>query len=428
MGSRLKAQGSRQLPPASSLEPRAALGILAGVLCVALSGCARWPRQWGALPCQIAAKPTVARESIGWHLVRETLATPLEHLFNVVRLGRRLTGVPARALNLKEGHVADSAFFTNRDLSDFSPADVRWGPTPSGDVPQPPFAITKPKTEGKTPGFFVKDTRGVGYLFKLDPVDSPELLSGAEVVTSKLLYALGYHVPSYEIAAVRPDELRIPEGKVANLDALIQPRLRQGTVRVSASRLLDGDILGPARFRRFRDCAEVRALKVVSAWVNNIDTKDHNTLLVWDGTNTTGYVIDFGTSLGADAGVGGPKSPCAGWTNIVDLSVLSTELLTLGMYRPPCETHVQAFSPAVGLFSFRVDPRRWKPYAPNPAFEEMNDEDARWMAVRIARLSRAHLEAAVAAGQYSNPADAARVLEVLEARRQTIIRHYGEED
>jgi hypothetical protein len=199
-------------------------------------------------------------------------------------------------------------------------------------------------------------------------------------------------------------------------------------VRVSASRLLDGEIVGPARFRRFRDCAEARALKVVSAWVNNIDTKDHNTLLVWDGAKTTGYVIDFGTSLGADAGIGGPKSPCAGWTNIVDLSVLSTELLTLGMYRPPCEMHAQAFSPAVGLFSFRLDPRRWKPYAPNPAFEQMNDEDGRWIAGRIGRLSRAHLEAAVSAGQYSNPADAARILEVLEARRRSIIEQYGEDE
>ncbi|HBH97507.1 MAG TPA: hypothetical protein DDX89_06970 [Candidatus Omnitrophica bacterium] len=413
--------------------------LIAACLLVASSGCARWPRQWGAAPCRIAVKPAVDRESIGGHLIRETLFTPIEHTVNVVRLGRRLAGVPARAVNLKDGQVADSAFFTNRDLGHLTAAAVRWGPTPPGDLPQPPCVITKAKTEGKTPGFFVKDARGIGYLFKLDPVDSPELLSGAEVTTSKLLYVLGYHVPSYEIAEVRPEELQVAEGTMqkdvrgrrqtfdrADLDALIQPRLRQGVVRVSASRLLEGDIVGPARFRRFRDCAEVRALKVVSAWVNNIDTKDHNTLLVWDGSKTTGYVIDFGTSLGADAGIGGPKSPCAGWTNIVDLSVLSTELLTLGMYRPPCETQAQAFSPAVGLFSFRLDPRRWKPYVPNPAFEEMNDDDARWIARRIAQLTRAHLEAAVSAGRYSNPADASRILEVLEARRRAILEQYEE--
>ncbi len=406
-------------------------------LAFSTGGCATWPRQWGSQPCAIAAKPNLARQSIGWHYVSAVLFTPLEHTFNVVRLGRRLVGVPPRALNLDNGEVANSAFFTNRDLNRFSPAQIRWGPTTPDDAPQPPLTITKPKTEGQTPGFFVKDARGVGYLLKFDPIDSPELLSGAEVVTSKLLYALGYHVPSYEIADLRPKDFMIPEGTTQKdrrgrrrafahdeLSRLLTPRLRDGTVRVSASRLLDGEILGPARFRRFRDCAEVRALKVVSAWVNNIDTKDHNTLLVWDGAATTGYLIDFGTSLGADAGVGSSKSPCAGWTNVIDLQVLSTELLTLGMYRPPCEAQARAVSPAVGLFSIRVDPRRWKPYMPNPAFEEMNDDDARWIVKHMAQLSRAQLGAAVSAGQYSNPEDAARIIEILEARRKTIMAQY----
>ncbi|MBI4353951.1 MAG: hypothetical protein HY595_01820 [Candidatus Omnitrophica bacterium] len=393
--------------------------LLTWFLVFSTAGCATWPQRWGSQPCAIAIKPNPSKPSIGWHYVSTALLTPLEHAFNLGRLGRRLIGLPARAVNLRDGQVADSAFFTNRDLNRLSPAHVRWGPTPSGEMPRPPFTITKPKTEGRTPGCFVKDSRGVGYLFKFDPIESPELLSGAEVVTSKLLYALGYHVPSYEIASVRPEDF-----KQDDLKDILAPRLRKGKVRVSASRLLEGDIVGPARFRRFRDCAEVRALKIVSAWVNNIDTKDHNTLMVWDGTKTTAYVIDFGTSLGADAGLAGPKSPCAGWTNVVDLSVLSSELLTLGIYRPPCDRQAQAFSPAVGLFSFHVDPRRWKPYMPNPAFEEMNDDDARWIVRRMSRLSRAQLGAAVSAGQYSNPSDAARIIEVLEARRKTIMERY----
>ena len=301
------------------------------------------------------------------------------------------------------------------------------------DIARPPFVITKMKEEGKTPGFFVTDTRGMRYLFKLDPLESPELLSGAETVSSKLLYTLGYHVPSYEVVFVRPEALRIGEGltstdvrgkpypvEQADLDAMMEGRIRDGALRVVASKFLEGDILGPAKFKRFRDCTEIRALQVAYAWLNNIDAKDHNSLLVWNGTETTGYLIDFGTSLGADAGIGGPKDRCAGWKNIVDLRVASLRLLTLGLYQPSCDVPIQTVSPGVGFFSGKVDPDDWKPYAPNLAFEEINDDDARWIAHRLARISTAQVEAAVAAGQYSDPADARYLVETLEQRRQAI--------
>jgi hypothetical protein len=349
--------------------------------------------------------------------------------------------LPVRSLNLKDGQLTSSAFFTDRDPARLSPEDVARGPTRPGDVAQPPFAITKAKTEGKTPGFFVTDARGVRYLFKLDPIDAPELLSGAEVVTSKLLYALGYHVPSYEIVYVQPEELQVAPDLVSrearggvrpflesDVAAFLEGRVLEGRVRVAASRMLEGEVLGPASFKRFRDCTELRALKVAYAWVNNIDAKDHNSLLVWNGDRVVGYLIDFGTALGADAGLGGPKGPCAGWLNIVDLKEVSLKLLTLGMHHPPCDVEIRPASPSVGLFTAEVDPEGWKPYAPNLAFEEMNDTDAEWMARRMARLSRAQIEAAVAAGRYSNPADAAYLADMLERRREAIVRAYLEED
>lgn len=393
-------------------------------LCLS-SGCATWPRSWGTQPCCIHAKPRVPKVSVTWHLIDVTVEDAIERTFDLVRLGRRLIGHPTRSWNLRQGAVGDTAFFTNRDLAHLRPEEVRWGPTDPPRLPQPPLTVTKPKTEGKTPGLFVTDAAGARYLLKFDPVDAPELLSGAEVVTSKLLWALGYHVPSYEVVRLRPKELVVrPEFTEQDRDALVRDRLRDGTVRVSASRIVDGEILGPASFKKFRDCADVRALQVAYAWVNNIDAKDHNTLLVWDGTNTVGYVFDFGTSLGADAGLAGPQQPCAGWTNLVDLQVASLKLLTLGIYNPPCAVGERPFSPSVGFFSTRVDPRRWKPYAPNLAFDELTNDEARWMAGRIGRLSRAHLEAAVSAGQYRHAEDAARIVEVLLARRDAILAAY----
>lgn len=383
----------------------------------------------------------VIRQPIGWHLLDVTLVSPIKRTFNVIRLSRRALGIPVRALNAEHGEVADSAFFTNRDPATLSPEAVRLGPTRPDDFCQGPLTITKPKVEGKTPGFFVTDVRGARYLFKLDPVDAPELLSGAEVVTSKLLYALGYHVPSYEVALVKPEELRIGPGVMvtdahgqvhpfddAQLHTLLKGRVRDGMVRVSASKILDGEILGPARFKQFRDCADLRALKVAYAWVNNIDAKDHNSLLVWNGAETIGYLIDFGTSLGADAGYAGPKNPCEGWLNVVDLKEASLKVMTLGLHRPVCDPQTVPVSPSIGLFSPHVDPNHWKPYAPNLAFDEMNEEDARWMARRLARLSRAQIEAAVSAGRYSKSADAAYLVDTLEVRRHAIIREYADHE
>ncbi len=377
------------------------------------------------------------RQPIWWHLFDVTILEPIEQPFHLIRPGRKLLGVPVRALNLREGEVADSAFFTNRDPAHLSLQEMREGPTRPEDRAQPPVTVTKSKAEGKTAGFFVTDARGVRYLLKLDPVEAPELLSGAEVTTSKLLYALGYHVPSYEILTLRTEDLRLdPQATIrdlrgepepfteAALQALVGPRLQEGRLRVVASKILEGEILGPARFKRFRDCADVRALKLAYAWVNNIDAKDHNSLLVWDGAQTVGYLIDFGTSLGADAGLGAPKHRCEGWTYAVDLKEATLELLTLGGHQPRCDLESPTINPTVGFFSARVDPDRWKPYAPNLAFQEMNADDARWMARRLARLSRAQIAAAVEAGQYSRPEDAAYLLETLEQRRWAIIHQY----
>ncbi len=405
------------------------------------SGCASWPRRWSDRPCCIDTKPIVVRAPIWWHLFDVTVLEPFEQSLHLVRRGRKLMGVPIRSINLDDGRLVSSAFVTDRDPATLTPDNVRWGPTKPGDRATPPFVITKSKTEGKTAGFFVTDARGARYLFKLDPIEVPELLSGAEVVSSKLLFALGYHVPSYEIVFVRPGELGMSEGAVMKdrrgeahpfteemLRELLEPRVRDGTMRVAASKILDGEILGPASFKRFRDCTEMRALRVAYAWLNNIDAKDHNTLLIWDGQRTTGYLIDFGTSLGADAGLGAPKMPCEGWRYVVDMAEASLELLTLGLHRPACDPQMQTVNPRVGLLSTHVDPTRWKPYAPNLAFQEMDEEDAEWIVRRLARFSREQIAAAVSAGQYSRPEDAAYLTEVLDQRRLAIIGRYADEE
>lgn len=440
VGSEFGVRSSEQLLRTPRYQLRTTVALCA-ILLFEGAGCASWPRRLSERPCCIDSKPVLHHAPIWWHLFDVTVLEPVEQVFHLVRPMRKLAGVPVRAANLREGAVADSAFFTNRDPASLSPEAVRWGPTRPDDEPRPPFRVTKAKTEGKTAGFFVKDARGVAYLFKLDPVDAPELLSGAETVTSKLLYALGYHVPSYEVLMVRPEDLALALGATSKdrtgakvsldeavLRTLLEDRVIEGRVRVVASRILDGDVLGPAKFKQFRDCADMRALKLAYAWVNNIDTKDHNSLLVWNGTETVGYLIDFGTSLGADAGAAGPKSPCAGWLNIVDLHEALLKTVTFGLHHAPCDFSSPMVSPGIGRFSPHFAPEKWKPYAPNLAFHEMNADDAHWMAGRMNRLSKAQTEAAVSAGQYSDPRDAAYLVGALEERREAILRRYLDEE
>lgn len=428
--------GSR--PRQSTAERFASLGCVI-CACLLLGGCARM--RWStAHPCCVEGKPFLQRQTIAWHLFDVTLVSQVTRSLNVVRQGRRWLGMPVRSRNLRDGRLVASIFMEPHEPGSLSPEAVRWGPSRPEDLPVPPLVITKSKLEGKTAGFFVRDARGRRHLLKLDPVDAPELLTGAEVVTSKLMCALGYRVPSYEIAVVSPEELRVaPDARKKgasgtmvqfteeDLRVVLQGRLRDGRIRVVATKIVEGEILGPVPFKAFKDCAELRALKVAYAWVNNIDTKDHNSLLVWDGHQTVGYLIDFGTSLGADAGIGGPggpKDPCAGGRYIVDLTVLPLELATLGLYDGGCDRRSPLVSGAVGRFATTVNPDRWKPYAPNLAFSEMTREDARWMARRLSRLSRAQLEAAVSAGRYSDPSDASYLVEALEGRRQAIVAHY----
>lgn len=377
--------------------------------------------------CLITTKPALHKQVIGWHLFDVTVLSQIEQGFHPVRVGRRLAGSPLPARNFSDGTVADSSFFTNRDIARMSPADVRWGPTqPSQQLATPPLTITKIKDEGKTAGFFVTDAKGQRFLLKLDIAGYPDLVTGAEVVTSKLLYLLGYYVPSYEIIEVAVEDLavsaRVEDGEEELREAL-EGRLRDGRLRASASRLLDGEVLGPFRFKQHRDCAECRALKIACAWVNHTDTKDHNTLMVWTGTQAVGYLIDFGTSLGADA-ARGPKRPCQGWHYDVDLTHAAAELLTFGLHDDGCPTQEAVISQAEGRFPSAVDPRHWKPYAPNLAFEELTEPEARWMAARIAQVSRAQLEAAVAAGAYHDPDDAERLVEILQRRQQAIGQAY----
>ena len=185
-------------------------------------------------------------------------AEQIEQSFDLSRQLRNLSGRPKRAMNVDAfGEVPNSSWFTNRNgLKRMSIEEITRGPN-SGEVPDTSgvWTVTRAKAEGVTPGFSIEDSRGVSYVIKFDPVGYPELATGAEVVSTKLFYALGYNVPENYIVRFDPGILRLGElvkltdekGRKRfmnreDLDAILEriERLPDGRIRAVASKYLLG--------------------------------------------------------------------------------------------------------------------------------------------------------------------------------------------
>src|SRR5215470_3280457 len=102
-----------------------------------------------------------------------------------------------RATNVNTlGEVPNSSWYTNRiGLLPLSPADIARGPDSLAAPPHGPWTVVGGKIDGVTPGLRLKDAAGRLFFCKFDPPGNPEMASGAEVVATKLLFALGYWVP-----------------------------------------------------------------------------------------------------------------------------------------------------------------------------------------------------------------------------------------
>ena len=366
-------------------------------LCV-LAGCRSAPG-----PDWVHERPKSAEEPFLVLWLKNNYFHPIGRLLALDRHLGRLLGETYEAANvLPDGSVPDSSFYTNRDISHLTPEDIYLGGT-TQPGPTPPFTITAVKTTGAAAGFFGNDATGAKFLFKLDLPGWPELTTGAEVVASRLLWALGYNVPEMYVVTIEGTGDARFDGK-----------------RAMVSRFLPGEIVGPFKYFGVSERREVRALKLAQGWINNVDCTDFNTLITWHAEEGVAryWLLDFSSALGASDR--GPKRPRQGWEYTWDVFEQISDLFTLGLDREPYDRDAQPFSPAVGLFDDNYDPWRWKPLMPNMAFWEMTGSDARWLAEKIAAFTPEQLGAAVAAGQYSRAADRDYLLQTL-LRRQAII-------
>ncbi|HMF95031.1 MAG TPA: hypothetical protein VKE96_12085, partial [Vicinamibacterales bacterium] len=112
----------------------------------------------------------------------------------------------ARNVNTVD-EVPDSSWFTNRaGARPLTPDDVFKGPDTTAGPPPGRWTITSSKSDGVTPGFTIKDAKGQLWFLKFDPPGFRGMATGTEVAVTKLVWALGYHVPENHIAYMRREQ------------------------------------------------------------------------------------------------------------------------------------------------------------------------------------------------------------------------------
>ena len=369
---------------------------------------------------------------------QEDFAKPARNLLTV--------GEQRPAANVNSlGEVPDSAWFTNRSPT---PEEIERGPGNGGPDTSAPWHVIGVKVGGAAIGITIVDPRGDKYVMKFDERGHPETETAADVVVQRLAWAAGYNVPENQVVTFPRSQLvldakaevKFKSGKKRPMtDADLETYLgladhQGGTYRALASKLISGKIVGgieptgtrqgdpndrvPHELRR-----DLRGQRMLWAWVNHIDLKSQNTLAAHDGRYTTWYHLDFGESLGVDARTTGRDF--LGHHGAYAWSDWAKNLVTFGFRVAPYERGVDVPRlRGLGVFEAETfDPANWVPNHNWRPIDVADKLDELWAAEILMRLSRAHIEAAVRAGKYTDPRTAAYLVDTLLARQRKLGRY-----
>src|SRR4051812_10725190 len=368
---------------------------------------------------------------------------------------REVNAGPARNVNTID-EVPDSSWYTNRAGSrPLSPADVFTGPDTTAGPEAGTWTVTSSKGDGVTPGFTIKDAKGQLWFLKFDPPGYRGMATGTEVAVTKLMWALGYHVPENHIAYMHRERLAIGDGakftpaggtrramRLDDLDRLLERADREpdGTYRVVASKALRGKPIGRIRFVDTRpddpndivpheDRRELRGYGVFAAWLNHVDAKAINSLDTLVADNGRSHVqhnlIDFGSALGS-----GGVAPADYWEGaeyVVQPREIAKRMVSFGFYLPKWRTMPFYEAASIGrlpMHSADFNPALWRPRVPNPAFLSAQDDDRFWAAKKLASITTDMIRAAVRSGEFGDPNAEEFLVRALAGRRDAITRAY----
>jgi hypothetical protein len=396
-----------------------------------------------------------------WDAADNTVFLPLSRALSVPP---SLEAVNVNALD----EVPDSSWFENRlGRHGMTLDEIALGPCSGGKVldeneHESIWLIDQGKPNGANPGFRVRTDAGK-FMLKSDIQSEPERATAAAAIATRIYWAFGFFSPCDSVVYFDPSRLTLKPGlKVtdnsgvaksfdsAALAKLLGNAARRGErVRMSSSRWLSGRAIGPFTYSGVREDdpndviahehrRELRASRLVGAWLNHFDSREQNSMNVWmpvnaaDPDSTPGhirhYLLDFGDCFGSQWDWDG-ISRRLGHANYLDFPYLAEDFITFGTQRRPWDT--ARITPGAEIFSYfsarDFVPEAWRGGYPNPAFAEMTERDGAWAARIIARFSREHLRRIVAAGNLTKSLHSTFLLETLIGRQEAILRRYFRE-
>ena len=315
------------------------------------------------------------------------------------------------------------------------------------------WTVVSAKSEGITPGFVMKDSKGDKYYVKFDPKSNPEMATGAEMIVARFFYALGYHVPDYYLIHFTKDKLVLDkdvefsdsEGHKRrmtryDLDKLLAriPKTADGQYRGIVSIQITGKPVGPYKYFGVRgddpndvipheSRRELRGLFVFASWLHHNDSRSINSLDTLVKENGTAYVrhhlMDFGATLGSAST--SEKPARQGGEYYLGFRPAPKQIATLGLDVPYwAHAHYPDY-PAVGGFeSATYRPDEWLPDYPNVAFDNRLPDDEFWAAKQVMAFTDDQIRAIVKVAQYSDPNAERYMADTLIARRNKIGKAY----
>jgi hypothetical protein len=396
-------------------------------------------------------------------------------LFRPLSEGLSLKSVGfARNVNAFD-EVPDSSWFTNRiGAKGMTEQEVFDGYCIPGkylnpNLPDGSWLIDHGKDNGANPGFRVV-SEGVKYMLKLDNSEDMqgERATAATAIATRLYYAAGWWAPCDAIVYFRKSILKLKDGLqiVANVgkpkkfddklldDMLVKTSKRGATYRVAASRWLPGAALGPFTYNGIRDDdpsdviphehrRDLRGARLIAAWVNHFDSREQNSMSTWMSDNLNevadghkdpkptnkGYVrhwyIDLGDCFGSTWS-SDDISRRLGHSFVLDFPYLGKDFITFGTQERPWDhNHQNPEAPIFGYYNEEdFKPDLWRNEYPNPAYDNMQEGDGAWAARILSRFTYGDVQAAVRAGDLTEPAHSAFLVRVLWNRLKAIELRY----
>lgn len=362
----------------------------------------------------------------------------------------------ARNVNALD-EIPNSSWFQNRigwfDLSPDEVARAECGDTPAL-TGEGPWNVVAAKPDGANPGFFVEAPDGHRYLLKFDGKNQPLRATTADVVGSKLYWALGYHSVCNEIVYFDPSILQMdPEATTETKTGDERPmtredvaevlskgfRLKDGRVRASASRFVPGKPIGPFKYEDTRgddpndvipheDRRELRAGHLPAAWINHVDAREQNTFDVIIERSGKRFVRHYKIDWGDSLGIGWEPDALArrfGYSYAIDLQQITEDLVTFGFLDRPWHDATRTKVHIFGYYGVKdFVPSEWRGAYSIPAFAKRTPSDVLWMTRILSRITDDHIRAVVARAQLPDERQSRYLEQALIGRRDRFFAEY----